>query len=201
VREIVGALVIPALVVGVFLAFPLTDGLLSPRTAHRFTAGFMMLVLGAMAWLTYGAWRDDRAPPPDALLATRAKAQLGESLDEVDQVILRAGEFHRLRRQATLLTKRALERADEHGIPPGGPLALLANDAVTRGPRLFATHCATCHRVNGHNGLGVVVSEAAGPSDLAGFASRAWIRGLLADLLGNRYFGPMLTPDGEPAHT
>jgi ubiquinol-cytochrome c reductase cytochrome b subunit len=40
------------------------------------------------------------------------------------------------------------------GIPPQGAVWLLRNDPMTQGPRLFARHCASCHRYDGHDGLG-----------------------------------------------
>jgi ubiquinol-cytochrome c reductase cytochrome b subunit len=94
-----------------------------------------------------------------------------------------------------------MQLAERHGVPPEGPGSLFADDPLTRGPELFAANCAACHRMDGHNGLGVAMNEPAASSDLAGFASRDWIRGLLTDPMGERYLGRMKNPDGGPAHT
>lgn len=96
---------------------------------------------------------------------------------------------------------RARELAGEKGIPPEGAAALLHADPWTRGPKLFAAQCASCHRVHGHNGLGEIPAEAATSSDLGGFGTRGWIRSLLRDPMDPRHFGAMKKADGEPAHT
>ena len=80
-------------------------------------------------------------------------------------------------------------------------MVLLRSDPHTRGPQLFAEHCAACHRFDGHNGLGIVPTEPAASSDLWGFGTRGWVRGLLDDPMAERYFGLMRTPAGDPAHT
>jgi ubiquinol-cytochrome c reductase cytochrome b subunit len=86
-------------------------------------------------------------------------------------------------------------------IPPEGAMEMMRNDPFTQGPRLFAKNCSACHRYRGHNGRGVVVldrkeiltdegksfapkkyvSHVAEPtaSDLAGFASADWMRGVV----------------------
>ena len=78
------------------------------------------------------------------------------------------------------------------GIPPQGAVWLLRNDAMTQGPRLFARHCASCHRYDGHNGLGAPVTDPQSAPDLKGFASRDWIAAMMdpkqVDSL--KYFGP-----------
>jgi quinol-cytochrome oxidoreductase complex cytochrome b subunit/mono/diheme cytochrome c family protein len=78
------------------------------------------------------------------------------------------------------------------GIPPQGAVWLLRNDPVTQGPRLFARHCASCHRYDGHDGLGAPVADPQSAPDLHQFASRKWIADMLdpkqVDTL--RFFGP-----------
>ena len=36
---------------------------------------------------------------------------------------------------------------------------------MTQGPKLFAKNCASCHRYEGHNGLGLAVKDAQAASD------------------------------------
>jgi ubiquinol-cytochrome c reductase cytochrome b subunit len=63
------------------------------------------------------------------------------------------------------------------GIPAAGAAALLRADPKTQGPRLFARHCAGCHRYGGHDGTGRTPAEAPRAADLEGFASREWLTG------------------------
>ncbi len=81
--------------------------------------------------------------------------------------------------------------AESNGIPPEGALALLQGDPLTQGPKLFAQNCASCHRFNGTDGLGHPVKDAQSAADLAGFASREWIAGLLDPqrITTTNYFG------------
>ncbi|MET0385411.1 MAG: cytochrome b N-terminal domain-containing protein [Polyangiales bacterium] len=76
--------------------------------------------------------------------------------------------------------KRSVQLA-VHGIPPGGPLEMLMKDPQTRGPRLYSENCATCHVLDGEGEYDAPVHT--------GFASRAWIDGLLHDPQDPRYFG------------
>jgi quinol-cytochrome oxidoreductase complex cytochrome b subunit/mono/diheme cytochrome c family protein len=78
------------------------------------------------------------------------------------------------------------------GIPPQGAVWLLRNDPVTQGPRLFARNCASCHRYDGHDGLGAPVADPQSAPDLKGFAGRTWVEGLLdpQQVDGLKYFGP-----------
>ena len=68
--------------------------------------------------------------------------------------------------------------AQAQGIPAEGAGQLLRQDALTEGPKLFARYCASCHRYGGTDSAGKVPSEAATASDLKGFGSREWLRGL-----------------------
>ncbi|HTA30596.1 MAG TPA: c-type cytochrome, partial [Candidatus Cybelea sp.] len=85
------------------------------------------------------------------------------------------------------------------GIPDGGAVELLRNDAFTQGPKLFARNCASCHRYNGHDGTGRPVKDPQAASDLAGFGSRAWITGLLDPdrVSTTNYFGATKFKDGK----
>lgn len=201
VPEIIGAIIVPSLVTAVLFALPLLDRVLPHRLAHACTVGTMLVILGGIGWLTYGAWRDDRNPTDEAVLVVREKERSGAELTHEENRLLAARRFNEQRAAANRAVERAFELAAERGIPPEGPLVLLLNDPMTRGPELFAANCAACHRYHGHDGLGRVPAEAADSSDLGGFGNQAWIRGLLEDPAGEKYFGAMKKPDGEPAHT
>jgi ubiquinol-cytochrome c reductase cytochrome b subunit len=83
-------------------------------------------------------------------------------------------------------------------IPAEGAVALLRADPFTQGPRLFAKHCASCHRFDGHDGRGRLIVQAQDDgttkvvrptaSDLAGFASRDWWKAILTDF--RNHFAP-----------
>jgi ubiquinol-cytochrome c reductase cytochrome b subunit len=82
------------------------------------------------------------------------------------------------------------------GIPPVGAILLLRDDPKTQGPKLFAAHCAACHRYNGHDGRGSFDKEnKASAPDLGGFASRAWLTDLMNPALVDkeRFFGEKMT--------
>jgi ubiquinol-cytochrome c reductase cytochrome b subunit len=70
---------------------------------------------------------------------------------------------------------------------------------LTQGPRLFSKHCASCHRFDGHDGAGRPVKEPPTASDLKGFASRAWLTGLLdpEKISTPHYFGATKFKDGK----
>jgi ubiquinol-cytochrome c reductase cytochrome b subunit len=69
------------------------------------------------------------------------------------------------------------------GIPEEGGRYLLRNDPVTQGPKLFKKHCAVCHAFGADEPGGKKAS------DLSGFGSEAWLRGLLANPGDPKYFG------------
>jgi ubiquinol-cytochrome c reductase cytochrome b subunit len=89
---------------------------------------------------------------------------------------------------------RVRELAEHQGIPPTGALTLLKSDPKTQGPRLFTQHCASCHD---HAATGDtaasddIKAEKSSAPNLKGFASRAWIAGILdpKQIGGPAYFG------------
>jgi ubiquinol-cytochrome c reductase cytochrome b subunit len=89
---------------------------------------------------------------------------------------------------------RVVELAERDGIPQNGARDLLAHDAFTQGPRLFARHCSSCHRFDGHDGTGqkilkmvevdgkkTSIPEPDTAADLKDFGSREWIARVLTD--------------------
>jgi len=199
--EVVGSVVIPGLALLLLAAVPLLPAVLGSRTAHRISVGLCTLFLASAAALTATALRADRNPSDAEVAAARARQAAGGSLAPGDARVLEARALHVRRQRARDVARRAIELAGEHGIPPQGPRALLDADPLTRGPELFARDCASCHRFHGHDGLGQVPAAPATSSDLGGYATRYWIRGLLANPMDDRYFGRMRTEEGEPAHT
>lgn len=147
--EVLCAIYIPMATLAVIALFPFIGRW---KLGHRFNLVFLSTLLGAAVLLTYLARADDAGNPTYQAAVQRADKA----------------------------AKRAFELAQSPaGIPPEGAAYMLQKDPFLQAPQLFAQHCASCHRYNGHNGLGESPSENPSASDLHGFASRSWIRGLL----------------------
>ena len=159
--EIWGAIVIPALLMGVLVAMPFVGNW---KLGHRFNLGFLWAMLAGVGLLTYLARTEDAASP-EFILAVQSAER------DAARVIVLA--------------------QSPDGIPTAGAVTLLRNDALTQGPKLFAKNCASCHRYDGHDGLGSQPKDKIAASDLKGFASREWIAGLLdpARVDSPHYFG------------
>jgi len=159
--EIVGAIVIPGLVMGIFFLMPFTG---KSKTGAKMNIGFLGCLFVGIGLLTYSALSHD-AHDPDYQFAVKAATQESERVKEL--------------------------AASPAGIPPGGALNLLRNDPLTQGPKLFSKNCASCHRFQGGDGMGRKVKDEVSASELSGFASREWIAGLLdTNLVASpRYFG------------
>jgi ubiquinol-cytochrome c reductase cytochrome b subunit len=159
--EVVGAQIIPGLAVGLVAAMPFIGNW---RLGHRFNLGVGASLLLGIGMLTWIARAEDEASPD--FVAARAEAEV---------------IAHRVEELA----------ASPLGIPAGGALGLLRHDPLTQGPRLFAANCASCHRFDGHDGLGNTPPEEVRAADLAGYGSRAWVEGILdGDRVSSpEYFG------------
>ena len=146
--EVWGVIVIFGLLMGVLAAMPFIGNW---KLGHRFNVGFLWIMVAGAGWLTWLALREDRNNPDYAIAVTTAHRE----------------------------SKRVIELARSPvGIPPAGAVTLLRNDPLTQGPKLFAKHCASCHRYDGHDGLGAQPKDAPSAADLRGFASRQWLAGL-----------------------
>jgi ubiquinol-cytochrome c reductase cytochrome b subunit len=142
------------------------------KLGHRFNLGF----LGVMAAVALLSWQAMAADRDDA-------------------------EFQAAKVVADRDAERAVELANA-GVPITGALTLMRNDAYTQGPRLFSRNCASCHRYDGHDGLGnALPKDSISASDLKGFGTRRWVTGMLhADsILTPRYWGKTEHAEGEMA--
>jgi len=167
--EIWGAIILPTLVLLVVAAMPFLGGW---RLGHRFNLAFLSGLLLGAGFLTWQALEQDKRDPG----------------------------FQLAKRQAVADAHRAVELAQaDTGIPADGAVMLLRQDPLAQGPRLFAKHCASCHRYDGHDGLGQSLAEAASAPDLKGFGSRAWLTGLLdTNLVASpRYYGGTKFSEGK----
>jgi ubiquinol-cytochrome c reductase cytochrome b subunit len=166
--ELVGALIIPGIVMGLLFAMPILG---KWRLGHRFNIGLLCVLIAGAGLLTVQAIREDATKP--------------EYLASVKQA----------RRDAD----RVKHLARERGIPLAGAVELLRTDPMTQGPKLFAKNCASCHRYDGHNGLGETPKDLQAASDLRGFGSRDWISGWLDPqrIASTNYFGATKFADGK----
>lgn len=170
-QEIYGALVIPSAVVGLICLMPFIGRW---RIGHAFNLLAIFGLMGGIAFLTFAAIKEDQSKQDykDAVKAADAAAE----------------------------RVRVLAQAPT-GIPVEGAVTLLRHDPLTQGPRLFAAHCASCHRFDGHDGLGNPPTDEATAADLNQFASRKWITDLLSPehISTDRYFGKTAFADGKMA--
>jgi ubiquinol-cytochrome c reductase cytochrome b subunit len=159
--EVWGAVVLPIVVL---TGLALTPWIATRQTGHKLNQALVLALLAGMGTLSLLAWREDSQDPV----------------------------YAQAKQQARLEAERAKELAsDPGGIPPDGALARMRRDPELQGPRLFARHCAGCHRTNGHDGQGRVPADPASAPDLYNFASQDWLIGLLDPqrVDGPDYFG------------
>lgn len=147
--EVVGAQVIPGVLVGVVAAMPIIG---KWHLGHRFNLGFAGALFLGISVLTWVAYQEDGSDP-----------EFVEAKEEAEIVAARVQEL----------------ASSPSGIPPAGGLAMLRGDPLLQGPLIFQSSCASCHTYDGHDGLGGTPDEEPSASDLAGYGSRAWIAGLL----------------------
>ncbi len=165
-----GAIYVPGMVLTIIFLMPLIARL---KGGHTFNVAFMWVMAFVTAGLTALAVYED-AHDPDY------QAAVAQAHRDAVRIRELAGGPDR--------------------IPVSGAVTLLRNDPFTQGPKLFAKHCAACHRYNGHNGLGRPVTTIdpktqqpvpAPPTaaDLGNFGTREWFRSLLLDY--SNHFAPL----------
>jgi predicted dehydrogenase/mono/diheme cytochrome c family protein len=198
------------------------------RIGHQLSRAFVVLLLLAAGGLTLLALADDYFVPlarqlnwtpddegnqrhPEWLFADEKAFQ--KRLD-ASQDFLKAREEaeHDAHRIHELINRREMlpdgTLSDVRLIPRQGAVSLLRNDPLSRGPRLFAQHCASCHDYVDPAGQSPWQfapernpDEADGGPNLFGFATRTWIKGLLnpEQIVGPAYFGNTNHTEGRMA--
>ena len=143
------------------------------RIGHQVNIGFWWTLLAGSLAMTFLAFSEDGEN-------VRHTAAINESKWQADRI---------------------LSIVQDEGIPPSGAVTLLRKDFQNRGRNLFAAHCSSCHRYNGHDGRGYPVDEAQSAPELAGFASVSWITKLLTHehYISEEYFGGTAFKDGTMA--
>ncbi len=180
--EWIGAIVLPGLVVGLLFAMPIIG---RSNIGHRLNIVIVLVLIGGAGVLTGLALIDDSYD--------RVAAKMGWSGEQYAKKIDSAKEFHAAKEKAEIDALRTIalvqRRQTVDGkvsqpllIPKQGAVYLLRNDPLTQGPRLFEKHCASCHSytAGGENAV-TLVKQPESPSapNLHGFASRAWLKGIL----------------------
>ncbi len=167
--EILGAMIIPGLVLLVIFLMPFLGRW---RLGHRFNLGFLAALLAGMAFLTLQAMNDDRH-----------NASYLAAVRQADFEAMRVRELA----QSSL------------GIPTTGAATLLRNDPAVQGPKLFKRNCSSCHTYEGGDGLGEQLKEPPTASELKGFGTREWLAGLMdPDRIATvHYFGATRFKNGK----
>ena len=160
-----GAIVVPGIIMGIISLMPITAKVLGDF-GHTLNKAFIWCLALGVVGLTVLAFYDDANDKGHQAALTEAH---------------RDGE-------------RAIELASgPDKIPVEGAVSLLRQDPFTQGPRLFAKNCSVCHRYNGHDGRGTLVTDAgkdkdappviAPPTaaDLGSFGSREWMTAIVTD--------------------
>ena len=167
--EVWGAIVLPGVLMVVLAAMPF---IANWKLGHRFNLIYLWSMLVGVGVLTALALQADRSDPEYARAVLMAQR-------DADRVV-------------------ELARSPD-GIPVTGAVTLLRNDPFTQGPKIFAKNCASCHRYDGHDGLGGQPKDKPSAADLKGFASREWLTGLLdpEKVDSVHYFGATKFKEGK----
>jgi ubiquinol-cytochrome c reductase cytochrome b subunit len=167
--EVWGAIVIPGILLLILAVMPFIGNW---KLGHRFNVAYLWAMLGGAGLLTVLAIKADRDDPNYGLAVVSAERDAARVIE--------------------------LARSPE-GIPVSGAVTLLRNDPLTQGPKIFARNCASCHRYDGHDGLGGQPKDEISAADLKGFASREWLKGLLdpEKVASLHYFGGTAFSDGK----
>ncbi len=173
--EVVGTIIIPGAIVTMLMLMPLFDKVLPGKLAHFLACMLVFATVGAAGYLTYAAMDED------------ANNQ----------------GFQQAREKADTERQRAifLAGSPEAGIPPEGSAYVLLRDPLTHGKSVLTKKCLGCHFFEGKGQpiQGDDGKEATSPqvaSDLTGFGSYSWIRGLLEKPSDPKYFGKVAGAGG-----
>lgn len=154
--------------------------------------GLVAAFLLGLPLLDRGPERHPRARRPwvagsaGLLVGAAALAALAVASDRADPRVDDHARF------AAREAERALVLARD-GVPPEGAAFMMRLDHLVRGERLFRKRCRSCHALEGF-----VPEEPLGP-DLTAYGSRAWLRQLLRDPDGLRFFGSTEKVEGMPS--
>ncbi len=172
--EILGAIVIPGLVVLMMFLMPIVGARV---WGHRLNLAFLGFLIFGAAGLTSVAMYEDK---------------YGEASTSYLKSVVEAHQD----------AERIKQLVGQYGIPPTGALELMRSDPKIMGQRLFNQKCASCHKYdeNGNDNDEQQDNDPPnGGANLYGFASRNWLRGFLdpAQIDQNAYFGNTAHREGK----
>jgi ubiquinol-cytochrome c reductase cytochrome b subunit len=200
--EIIGAIVIPTVVLGLLFLLPLVGRW---NFGHQLSRVFVVLLIAAAGVLTTVAWSEDYYAWLAPKLGLKDEKKLAASREFL---AAREAAERDAERTVELINRRETlpdgNLSDVRLIPKQGAVYLLRNDPATRGPRLFNQHCASCHDHSDPATPTRSVNEGGSQSsapNLYGFATRAWIKGLLnpGQITSAAYFGNTAHKTGRMA--
>lgn len=136
--EVWGAFIIPGLIMAVLFVMPWIG---RTRTGHLVNIALLCLLLGGAAALTAQAIHEDY------FAAWSSKKEILKGNDPVMAARYEASErFLTAKEEAHREAERVVDLAQSPArIPPTGALAMMYDDPLLQGPRLFAQNCASCH--------------------------------------------------------
>jgi ubiquinol-cytochrome c reductase cytochrome b subunit len=222
--ELLGAIVIPGAVMLALFLMPLIGRW---NLGHRFNIGLLFILLAGIGWLTAAAvnedyrakWTRDTFAEVSQVVAEvgtdpeKIASHFGNDSEKIQQFTTQLAAYEKYNKsrdylQAVEGAERESERivtlaSSPERIPPTGAITLLRDDPKTQGPRLFALNCASCHTFTpaASGAEEPAPAKRSTAADLAGFASRPWIAGLLnpEKIAGPEYFGNTAHREGEMA--
>ena len=179
-KVLIGTVVIPGGIALILFLLPLFGHGKMRILAHIASVLFVIALLGGAAYLTAQAWVEDQR---ESTFEKEPYKSLKDFVAKNRYSAAEASKFQEEIEAADKRAKRAIQLASD-GIPAAGPRYLLRNDPMTKGKELFKTNCATCHSYGEE-----FKKEDASASDLSGFGTKDWIKGLLTNADGPKYFG------------
>jgi quinol-cytochrome oxidoreductase complex cytochrome b subunit/mono/diheme cytochrome c family protein len=145
--EIIGALVIPGVVMTILALAPFI-GL--SNAGHKFNIAFILFLIAGAGVLTGLALNED-AQNPDF---QKAKILAHQNAQRTYDLI------NRREWQIDPEDPKNNKLSDKRFIQRAGAVDLLRNDPLTQGPRLFGQHCASCHDYRDPHAVAAVTSSA-----------------------------------------
>lgn len=174
---LVGTVVIPNGALVLLALLPLFGYGRMRKFGHFLGIVVVFGLIAGVCVLTFLAMVDDSAEPILGVATTNEEG---------------AKDFQKRLHKAEKEAQRAVQLAYA-GIPETGARDLLRNDPFTRGPKIFNAKCASCHDYSTNELIHPKDKEKElapkTASDLAGFGSYDWIRGLLTNPADPKYFG------------
>ena len=203
--EFIGAIVIPGAVMAFLFILPIVGRV---SYGHVMNVAVLFVLVGCAGYLTYEAISHDDF----------ANSGAAEPTDKNERLLylerMKGSEdFLLAQHMAELEAERAVELVQFYGIPKqGAAVSIIKNDPEIQGPRIFMKKCASCHSYTDDRGTedthddlvipgprpprdadGLLEKNPApyGAPDLGGFASQAWIQGMLTPegIISDKYFG------------